>query len=239
MVKLSIDKLWELQEKRIEHENIKKEYNNSSLLSEVKNLNIKLKDTKEEFNMVEKQKKEVDKKVRKSNIEQMELEENEKRIKNMLYNGKSSNPKELSGLQGKLAEIKHEKNKKEDSYLELSILQEELEDKKQNLNNLLKDLELEYAAKNANLQNYKEESQIKLNKITNEFNILKKKINPELLQKYSKLYKRFGNTAISKIEGNRCGGCHMKLSVSERDMVKKGESLGKCESCGRMLYKGE
>ncbi len=236
---MTIKELWNLQEKRIEHENVKVEYNNSPVLVEIKELKIKLTETENDFEAVEEQKKEVDKKVRKSNIEQLELEENEKRIKDKLYNGEISNPKELSGLQEKLVGIKEEKGKKEDNYLELSILQEDLDEKKEMLSSSLKELKLEYAAKNANLQSYKEECQNKLNKIVKDYNKLKEKIEPDLLKKYSRLYKRFGNTAISKITGNRCSGCHMKLSISEQDIVKKDDFLGKCESCGRMLYKGE
>jgi predicted nucleic acid-binding Zn-ribbon protein len=43
--------------------------------------------------------------------------------------------------------------------------------------------------------------------------------------------------AVARLEGTRCGGCHLDLSTSELDAVKAvgaGE-FADCPQCGRLL----
>ena len=48
---------------------------------------------------------------------------------------------------------------------------------------------------------------------------------------------RFGGVAVAKLDGSRCSGCHLDLSRSELDAVKRvgaGE-FADCPQCGRLL----
>jgi len=88
-------------------------------------------------------------------------------------------------------------------------------------------------------KNYKEECQEKLNQLAKRHKEIKEKIDAKLLEEYKKMHGRFGDTVVARLTGSRCGGCHMELSILLRDQVRKGESLVKCENCGRILYAGD
>ena len=63
------------------------------------------------------------------------------------------------------------------------------------------------------------------------------RIDGTLLQRYDRLRERLGGVAIARLEGARCGGCHLDLSTSEVGDVKAVGSgqLAECPQCGRML----
>jgi predicted nucleic acid-binding Zn-ribbon protein len=57
------------------------------------------------------------------------------------------------------------------------------------------------------------------------------------IEQYERLRARFGGVAVARLEGTRCGGCHLDLSTSELDAVKAvgaGE-FADCPQCGRLL----
>jgi uncharacterized protein len=63
------------------------------------------------------------------------------------------------------------------------------------------------------------------------------RIDPGLLRRYDQLRARFGGVAIARLEGSRCGGCHLDLSTIELAEVKAtpGGQLAECPQCGRLL----
>ncbi|MBZ4686820.1 MAG: uncharacterized protein PWQ96_1321 [Clostridia bacterium] len=236
---MSLQKLWNLQKIRIMYEEVKEEYKNSPLLAEIKSLKAEIENADEEIKKLNQQVKETGKKARKCYQEEMEMEEKEGKLKERLYGGNILNPKELGRLQEKLAKLAEDKSRSADEYLELSILQEDLQEKINKLQEEVEDKKMQYAAALANFQSYKEECQEKLNQLAEKHKALKAEIDSKLIEKYKKMFERFGNTVIARMEGNRCSGCHMELSISLQDQVRKGESLVKCENCDRILYKGE
>jgi predicted nucleic acid-binding Zn-ribbon protein len=56
-------------------------------------------------------------------------------------------------------------------------------------------------------------------------------------ERYERLRTRHAGVAVSRLEGNRCGGCHLDLSTAELAEVRAvgpGE-LADCPQCGRLL----
>lgn len=63
------------------------------------------------------------------------------------------------------------------------------------------------------------------------------RLDPGVLDRYERLRTRFGGVAVARLDGKRCGGCHLDLSAGELDTVKAvgvGE-LADCPQCGRLL----
>ena len=63
------------------------------------------------------------------------------------------------------------------------------------------------------------------------------RLDSTLLQRYERLRERLGGVAVARLEGARCGGCHLDLSTSELGEVKAvgpGE-FAECPQCGRLL----
>lgn len=64
---------------------------------------------------------------------------------------------------------------------------------------------------------------------------LKKKVEPELMEKYLK--KRAGKMypIVYEVTGDICGACNMQLSMAELSRLKNGEIIE--HECGRIIYK--
>ena len=64
---------------------------------------------------------------------------------------------------------------------------------------------------------------------------IKKKIAPELMEKY--LNKRANKIypIVFAVKGNYCGACRTELSMVEIDKLKNGEVI-ECGNCGRLIY---
>jgi uncharacterized protein len=63
------------------------------------------------------------------------------------------------------------------------------------------------------------------------------RIDGGLQRRYEQLRARFGGVAIARLEGSRCGGCHLDLSTTELAEVRAvpdGE-MAECPQCGRLL----
>ena len=58
-----------------------------------------------------------------------------------------------------------------------------------------------------------------------------------VIERYERLRSRLGGVAVARLEGSRCGGCHLDLSTTELEEVR-GVGTGQltdCPQCGRML----
>jgi predicted nucleic acid-binding Zn-ribbon protein len=56
------------------------------------------------------------------------------------------------------------------------------------------------------------------------------------LNLYDRIFKKKGDAAVVPLEGDICGGCHMKVVIGTIQSLKQEEGLTQCESCGRILY---
>ncbi len=65
--------------------------------------------------------------------------------------------------------------------------------------------------------------------------VLKKKVDPALMERYQK--KREGKIypIVYATRGNMCGACNMELPMAVLGKLKNGEVID-CDQCGRMIY---
>jgi uncharacterized protein len=63
------------------------------------------------------------------------------------------------------------------------------------------------------------------------------RIDAGLLRRYEQLRARLGGVAVARLEGSRCGGCHLDLSTTELAEVRAvpAGQLAECPQCGRLL----
>ncbi len=61
----------------------------------------------------------------------------------------------------------------------------------------------------------------------------------ELTATYERLRTRLGGIGAARLEGARCGGCHLDLSATELDTIRHlpPDDLVPCEQCGRILVR--
>jgi hypothetical protein len=59
---------------------------------------------------------------------------------------------------------------------------------------------------------------------------------PEVLARYEKIFRKWGDLAVAKVSHGACGGCHMKLTTAEALEARKEGALATCGFCGRLLH---
>ncbi len=59
-------------------------------------------------------------------------------------------------------------------------------------------------------------------------------IEPALLEKYMAI-KRHCAQPITRIHGDRCGGCNMQLPAADMNKIRTGAPFVECENCGRII----
>ncbi len=157
-----------------------------------------------------------------------------KTINRKLYDGKTSNSKELSNLQTEADDFQKKRSRLEDQSLEsmeaierirknIVVATEELtaaeaawEEQRKNLNTELVQLHTDHNA-----------LEIKRHALIAE-------IEPAALVVYKEAKKRRG-TAVAKVEQGICRGCRIAVSNAELQQVKMGH-ISRCNNCGRILY---
>ena len=56
-----------------------------------------------------------------------------------------------------------------------------------------------------------------------------------LRRKYQRLLDKYGDVAVTRVEGETCGGWHTQLPPQLVVEVRKNDQLITCQSCGRIL----
>ena len=64
-------------------------------------------------------------------------------------------------------------------------------------------------------------------------------VPPDLLERYERLRQRLGGIGVAPLVNGSCGGCHLTLSATELDRVRKApaDAVLACEQCGRILVR--
>ena len=67
-------------------------------------------------------------------------------------------------------------------------------------------------------------------------NEISQTVNTKDLASYNKIIQGKSGVALSKIEGESCGVCQMRLMSQTINEVMMGNKIILCESCSRILY---
>jgi predicted nucleic acid-binding Zn-ribbon protein len=151
-----------------------------------------------------------------------------------LYSGKTTSPKELSGLQQEIDNLKKNRGKLEDHDLEIMETIEKLNTTISNLRTNLKKLETEWWIQQKAFTAELKELERIISGLKEKRETLASEIDPQLLIIYEELKKQKG-ASVAKVEQGICRGCRISLPVNELQRVRSG-SMVRCSSCGRILY---
>jgi predicted nucleic acid-binding Zn-ribbon protein len=169
-------------------------------------------------------------KDRQLNVQQAQLE----KYKSQRLSVKTN--KEYDALESEIAELAGANSAIEDEILELMISIDEADDEIEVARNELKAQEDIFKKKrDESLSEVK-----KLDRQVAEWNEKRDgflgQIDPALMSRYDNWRKRRGSSLVAVIEGESCGGCHLKLPPQLINEVRKKKELHTCNSCGRILY---
>jgi uncharacterized protein len=146
-------------------------------------------------------------------------------------------PREAEALMHELETIAARRDELDDQ--ELACLEEQsaLADEVSRLDAALPELEAASAAAGAALRAADASIAEELAGLASGRAELVGRLDAGLLDRYERLRARFGGVAVARLEGTRCGGCHLDLSTSELDAVKAVDAgeFADCPQCGRLL----
>ena len=76
----------------------------------------------------------------------------------------------------------------------------------------------------------------RLQELTTERAEIASRIDEDLLDRFTRLFKSKGDAAVVGLVHEFCTGCHMKITTQTVHRVKNGREIVSCEQCGRILY---
>lgn len=68
---------------------------------------------------------------------------------------------------------------------------------------------------------------------------LAEKTDPDLLERYDRIFNHRGDAAVVELQGGICRGCNMKVTPACINAAKAERTLVTCPNCGRLVYIAE
>jgi predicted nucleic acid-binding Zn-ribbon protein len=194
-------------------------------------------ETKSSIERIETDLKEVNKKQRQLELELKTCQERLKNEENKLYGGANAHARELEQIQQKVGEYLNHRTQIEDELLHMMEQDEECDTQLGELNVRLEKVLEEEDRIEAELRQQSLEVDFEKEQLRMELEELVRQVPPEWLERYRKIAKAHRGIGIAKLKQNSCGACHVRLSESRLNQVKRGEDkLQYCENCGRILF---
>jgi predicted nucleic acid-binding Zn-ribbon protein len=181
--------------------------------------------------------KKVKSKQRQLDLELKTCQERLGNEENKLYGGAVAQARELEQIQQKVGEYLNQRTRIEEELLHTMEQDEELVAQQGELNVRMGKAREEQDRIEAKLRERSLEVDFETEKLRMELEELVPQIPPEWLERYRKIAKAHRGIGIAKLKQNSCGACHVKLSDSRLNQVKRGaDKLQYCENCGRILF---
>lgn len=163
------------------------------------------------------------------------VEEEKQEKSDRAYGGTVSDPRELSALQKKIAELERNMHRHEDMVLELL---EEIDELEQQTNAQREKVEEGRAEHEKIVANY-EETTAQAREEIEEFEARREELTAEipaqLLSPYENLRKREEGVAVAAVRDGTCGECMVAIPRARWPMIERGTTIVKCEHCRRIL----
>ncbi len=153
-----------------------------------------------------------------------------------LYGGSVRNPKELTGLQEELAQLKIRHSQAEDKFLETMEQIEVAKGKIGLQGQQLEQLGTEWRQGQQELVKLQSQLKADMEKLSGKRQSLLEGLAPPTLELYETLRRGKQGRAIARVEQGRCQGCRLNLSVTDLRRVRASSQLVCCSSCGRILF---
>lgn len=146
-------------------------------------------------------------------------------------------PREAEALQREIAGLAQQRSDLDDRGLELLDELGALESAAGELAGREPDVTAEVSVAEVQLAAAESKIDAELAELTDRRGVLAGELPAAVVVRYERARSLHDGVAISRLDGSRCGGCHIDLSRSELEEVRHlpaGE-VGECPNCGRML----
>ncbi len=176
-------------------------------------------------------------------LQKIEGEVEAKRIKrkttqSSMYSGKINNPKELQDLQMESEALKKYITELEDEQLEAMIANEEAEKAVQQAEKDLKQAEGTSVEEKADLRGEKSKLDEELKRLSREKEAVLQSVSPKALNLYQRLRKSKHGIAVAAVSEGGCSICGQALPPGDLQIIRGGNTIYFCPSCGRIMFGG-
>lgn len=230
-----LDLLWELESQWKTLDSYTKELielNNDSAVKEIEKKRVELEKRLQNSKSKEKSTKEElaqrEKRLSVNNFNMGELEKS-------LYDGHTSDIKQLEYLSGEKEEIKEVVNNIEIKVLESMIQLEELLKKRKTIEKELDEIEKQNRQVKINHESLLYDLNTKKKKVEKTIKTLEEEIRVDLLTEYNRIKKSRG-TGIVELRNSVCIACNIHIPTLAGEKIRNTKEIFHCESCGRILY---
>lgn len=201
----------------------------------VDNLNLRIKRLERDIIKKKNSLKKNDERIRENNLKLKQFDYQLKEVEKSLYSGTITDLKQLDYMDKESKSLRKEINEME---LEILSLMEEIEDLKE----LINEVECEHIKLKKDFEVFRVKQKTKKEELKKEVNSeieiiseIKSKLEKSALEKYN-IAKKNKGYAVAEVLDDECSGCHMIISTSLINKVKKEQDIFQCENCGRILY---
>ena len=233
-----LDLLWEVESQWNLLDSYKIELEKLEDDSKVKSLERKLETLKRKLNsIVNKQEKskirlaELEKELKINNFNFEELEKE-------LYDGHTTDIKQLEYLNGEKDKISKLIDKIEVEVLDLIVIIEEADKETKSIEIDLANIDIDNSEIKDRHESEIKEINTKINSIEKKINKIEEKIDDDLINEYNRIRKSRGS-GIAELKNSVCLGCNITIPTFFMEKIKNTKDVFHCESCGRILYHKE
>jgi predicted nucleic acid-binding Zn-ribbon protein len=168
-------------------------------------------------------------------LERSTLQEEAKATEQRLYAGQVLNPRELTDLQDKLAELNRRIEALEEPILEAMLAVEEDSQRIEKAKSELERITSERAHQFGELDKEQTTFSEQLDKLLEETRQARASIEAQHLETYNQLRQHPGGLAVTLLKGNECGVCGVELTSQMIQHVRRGKVVA-CPTCNRILH---
>lgn len=169
-------------------------------------------------------------------LERQRLKQEADAAEQRLYSGQVHNPRELTDLQHKLAELRRRHADLEEPQIEALLEIEQGTAALQQAQQTLQRVAARQAGTVEALLAEQSSLRARLDDLIAQIGQARTGVPPASLRQYDQLRKRPGGVAVAAITvGSECSSCGVEITSSLQQQVRRGEVLT-CPTCGRLLY---
>ncbi len=152
-----------------------------------------------------------------------------------LYQGQTRSPRELSGIQREVENLRNARRATEDRLLDVMDQLEHAQVELDAQEKALTTVTAEWESGQADLRVRETELEATLAERKRTRAKVAATVSPNVLVTYESLRKNRGGRGVARIERNACQGCRITLPTSIVAHARQGRELVTCPSCGRIL----
>lgn len=155
-------------------------------------------------------------------------------VEHKLYSGAVTNPKELSGLETRLATVRGEVSATEDQALKNMEAVDHAQAQLEQVKAMATQLQQHLQTAEQNLADRVAEWDFLEEDYKDEIKEVRADMDPALLSMYERRHSTTNGRPVAKVSHGVCGGCRTELPTSQRQTL--GREIISCQRCGRLLY---